>query len=40
MSNIVLLVLALVALAGLLAYGLWSMDRIIRARRAQLAGST
>lgn len=38
--RIVLMVLALAGLAALLWYGLWSMDRIIRVRRRQLAGAT
>lgn len=40
MAKFVLLVFALAAVAGLLIYGLWAMDRIIRTRRAQLSGST
>jgi len=40
LSKTVLLVLALAGLAALLAYGLYAMDRIVRARREQLPGST
>lgn len=38
--QIVLLLLALAALAGLLWFGLRGMDRMIRARRAELATPT
>jgi len=36
----VLLVLAIGGLVALLAYGLYGIDRIVRNRRADLAGTT